>query len=235
MRVHRRFPPFGPPAVSPAEVPLMARGFTWFSRGLEGRPRLALGLGLVLVAAVAALDVLTGRELNLSILYFIPISFVAAVAPAAVTFPVAAAGVAVWLVSELPAGNEVASQWVYGWNGAARLTSFLLVALLLHALRSNVLYAESAARTDSLTGLCNRRAFEERLTDELARVARYRHPLSLVYLDIDDFRHVNDAGGHAAGDPVEYARKVQEGRQLFEQARQAATGTPTATSPPDDG
>jgi hypothetical protein len=37
-----------------------------------------------------------------------------------------------------------------------------------------------------------------------------------------------------AGDPVEYARKVQEGRQLFEQARQAA-GTPTATPPPDEG
>jgi uncharacterized membrane protein (UPF0182 family) len=38
-----------------------------------------------------------------------------------------------------------------------------------------------------------------------------------------------------AGDPVEYARKIQEGRQLFEQARQATTGTPTATSPPEGG
>ncbi len=64
------------------------------------------------------------------------------------------------------------------------------------------MYAESAARTDGLTGLCNRRAFEERLTDELARVARYRHSLSLVYLDIDDFKRVNDTGGHAAGDEL---------------------------------
>ncbi|MGH9009633.1 MAG: GGDEF domain-containing protein, partial [Acidimicrobiia bacterium] len=59
-----------------------------------------------------------------------------------------------------------------------------------------------------LTGLCNRRAFEECLTAELARVARYRHPLSLVYLDIDDFKRVNDAGGHAAGD--ELLRRVGE-------------------------
>ena len=188
--------------VSPVAGSLMVRAFAWFVRRLGRRPRLALSLGLVLVAAVAAIDVLTGPELNLSILYLVPISLVAAVAPTAVTFPVTAAAVTVWLVSELPAGNEAASPWVYGWNAAARLTSFLLVALLLHALRSNVMYAESAARTDGLTGLCNRRAFEERLTDELARVARYRHPLSLVYLDIDDFKRVNDTGGHAAGDEL---------------------------------
>jgi hypothetical protein len=174
MRARRRLLPSGQPTVSPAGVPLVLRGFACFSRRLELRPRLALSLGLVLVASVAAVDVLTGPELNLSILFFVPISLVAAVASTAVTFPVAAAAVAVWLVSELPAGNEAASPWVYGWNAAARLISFLLVALLLHALRSNVLCAESAARTDGLTGLCNRRGFEERLTDELARVAAVR-------------------------------------------------------------
>jgi diguanylate cyclase (GGDEF)-like protein len=219
MRVHCRLLPSGQPTVPPAGTPLVVRGFACFSRRLERRPRLTLSLGLVLVASVAAVDVLTGPQLNLSVLYLVPISLVAAVASTAVTFPVAAAAVAVWLVSELPAGNEAASPWVYGWNAGARLMSFLLVALLLHALRSSVPDAESAARTDGLTGLCNRRGFEERLTDELSRVARYRHPLSLVCLDIDDFKRVNDAGGHAAGD--ELLRRV--GQELRRGTRRTDT------------
>jgi diguanylate cyclase (GGDEF)-like protein len=57
-------------------------------------------------------------------------------------------------------------------------------------------------RTDALTGLNNRRYFEERLTEEFARSTRYRSPLSLVMLDIDHFKHVNDTYGHPFGDEV---------------------------------
>ena len=55
------------------------------------------------------------------------------------------------------------------------------------------------SRTDSLTGLRNRRAFDERLTEELARVGRYGRPLSLVIADVDALKAVNDRGGHHAG------------------------------------
>ena len=61
---------------------------------------------------------------------------------------------------------------------------------------------ERQATTDSLTGLCNQRHFWERLRDEVARAQRYEHPLSLLMLDLDDFKHVNDEFGHPAGDRV---------------------------------
>jgi len=56
--------------------------------------------------------------------------------------------------------------------------------------------------TDELTRLPNRRAFVRRLEDEVSRVQRHGFPLSLVFMDLDHFKHINDLGGHAAGDEV---------------------------------
>ncbi|WP_095982635.1 diguanylate cyclase [Melittangium boletus] len=57
-------------------------------------------------------------------------------------------------------------------------------------------------RIDALTGLYNRRYFEERLNEEFARSSRYRSPLSLVMMDIDHFKRLNDTYGHPFGDEV---------------------------------
>jgi hypothetical protein len=61
---------------------------------------------------------------------------------------------------------------------------------------------EMQAHTDALTGLANRRRFIEMAEAELARARRYDAPLSLLMLDIDHFKEVNDAHGHRAGDRV---------------------------------
>ncbi len=58
------------------------------------------------------------------------------------------------------------------------------------------------ARTDSLTGLWNRRAFEEMVTDELVRAKRSRQPLTIALGDIDHFKEINDRFGHQAGDEI---------------------------------
>jgi len=56
--------------------------------------------------------------------------------------------------------------------------------------------------TDELTRLPNRRAFMRRLEDEVSRVQRHGFPLSLVLIDLDNLRHINDLSGHAVGDEV---------------------------------
>jgi diguanylate cyclase (GGDEF)-like protein/PAS domain S-box-containing protein len=61
---------------------------------------------------------------------------------------------------------------------------------------------EALAATDGLTGLKNRRAFEERLEEEVGRNRRHGHPVSLVILDIDHFKAFNDTFGHPKGDEV---------------------------------
>lgn len=62
--------------------------------------------------------------------------------------------------------------------------------------------AERLARTDGLTGVANRRCFEEVAAQEFARAQRYPQPLSMILFDIDLFKQINDTHGHAAGDAV---------------------------------
>ena len=61
---------------------------------------------------------------------------------------------------------------------------------------------EQVAREDALTGLHNRRSFEERAEEECTRALRYSHPLAILFGDIDHFKRVNDSYGHAQGDNV---------------------------------
>jgi diguanylate cyclase (GGDEF)-like protein len=60
--------------------------------------------------------------------------------------------------------------------------------------------ATSLALTDGMTGLFNRRAFDQFLETEFIRAERYGHPLSLIFIDMDSFKEYNDTYGHPAGD-----------------------------------
>ena len=72
--------------------------------------------------------------------------------------------------------------------------------------------AETKALTDELTKLPNRRSFNEKIAEELERFNRYGTVFSLIMLDIDEFKAVNDAFGHGSGDQVliALARKMKE-------------------------
>jgi diguanylate cyclase (GGDEF)-like protein len=67
-------------------------------------------------------------------------------------------------------------------------------------LRSKLRAAEQSATTDGLTGLLNRRCFDERLVELVALAGRHHEPLALLMLDIDRFKSINDELGHPAGD-----------------------------------
>ena len=75
---------------------------------------------------------------------------------------------------------------------------------------------EALSLTDGLTGIANRRAFEQRLSLEWQRAVRYGHPLSVLMLDIDHFKRLNDDFGHDTGDAV----LQQIARLLLEAARE---------------
>ena len=94
------------------------------------------------------------------------------------------------------------------------LLSDLIAAHMSHA---RLFAAEvHGSRHDALTGLLNRRAYEERLAVEIARASRYAWPLSLCLLDLDGFKKINDTLGHPAGD-----KALQQIAALLDESRLA--------------
>lgn len=88
------------------------------------------------------------------------------------------------------------------WNTGIRLGFFVIVARLLASLHNAYTKEHYLARTDMLTGVMNRRAFFECLNQERQRSQRHPAPLTLAYLDVDNFKQVNDREGHAQGDSL---------------------------------
>jgi two-component system cell cycle response regulator len=83
-----------------------------------------------------------------------------------------------------------------------RLKAMLRIRALTRALEDKTRELERAARTDPLTGVGNRRIFDERLAAELARTVRHGRPLALLMFDLDHFKRVNDGFGHLVGDQL---------------------------------
>jgi len=92
----------------------------------------------------------------------------------------------------------------------ARLRTARRILTLEHSLRTVIEEKNQLATTDSLTGASNRRYFTRQLTRELNRVQRARGELSLLLLDIDHFKRINDRHGHGVGDEVlqEFAHRI---------------------------
>jgi diguanylate cyclase (GGDEF)-like protein len=130
-------------------------------------------------------------------------------------FPGRAFAAALPLSAALPlAGAEAPSSdpWCAAAGGAVLLLLAVVVVLLVALGRARsrasaelaVAYSrmEEQARSDALTSVANRRAATERLELERRRTERTHRPLSLVMLDVDDLKKVNDEAGHACGDAV---------------------------------
>lgn len=133
---------------------------------------------------------------------------------------VAVLATVMWLVSgllSLPPGRPL---WVPLINDLTRLLTYLLVAYLTARVRTLLLLEAHCARTDGLTGLLNRRAFELEGLHESRRALRYRHPLALMFIDLDRFKKLNDTRGHAAGDAAlrAVARALQSGLRQTDRA-----------------
>ncbi|MFO1324392.1 MAG: GGDEF domain-containing protein [Burkholderiales bacterium] len=166
----------------------------------RSRPRNWAAVAAVAIVAVGYADYATGPEITFSVFYLIPVAFVAWVVGTQAAIWSSAFAAIVWLAAEYASSRIHANLFVYAWNFSARLLFLLAVALLLARLRFMLDRERTLSRTDFLTGLPNARACREFVDTELARARRYRHPLSIAFIDIDDFKRVNDRGGHAAGD-----------------------------------
>ena len=165
------------------------------------KPILAL-ISLALVLLISILDYLTGYEMSFAIFYLIPVGLAAWYVGRNTGLGLASFGAVVWQITNKLAGEVLSSPLLYAWNTAVRLVAFSIVAILLHKLRVALEHERKLSRTDPLTGVMNRRAFYEEFERELLRAQRYEHPLTIAYIDLDDFKALNDWFGHSAGDTL---------------------------------
>lgn len=93
----------------------------------------------------------------------------------------------------------------------ARVASMLRIKALQDKVNAKRRELEALSMTDDLTGLFNHRAMQQRLRDEFVRAQRYNEPLSVLMIDVDHFKQVNDRHGHLFGDHVlaELARVIE--------------------------
>lgn len=165
-------------------------------------PLVLLTVGFVGIALVATADYLTGYDPALGFFYLLPVAFVAWFVGERAGIVISCIGALAWHVANLQDAAVSSSPIVFYWNSATRLGFFLVVALLLSKLK-NALQRESAlSRRDFLTGALNSRAFSEVGMAEILRARRHGHPFTVIYIDLDNFKTVNDTLGHSVGNTL---------------------------------
>lgn len=165
------------------------------------RARVALlVLGFVLLAATGVVDYVTGWELSLTAVYLGPISLIAWVGGFWAGGAAAFTAALIWALADAGAGHVYTDALIGPWNSLMRLAHFALVGLTLAALKAAWARERKHARHDFLTGIPNSRYFFELAHSRMEHNLREGVSSTLVYLDCDNFKAVNDAVGHAAGD-----------------------------------
>lgn len=168
------------------------------------QPRWFISLPLVgaLIASVSLLDLAFGPEPEFSIFYLVPITSAVFLLgrTAGVITSLLCAGA--WLWADVLAGEVYSGLVALLWDDIVQLLFFLLHTLVMSWLLRTLAEVRTLSLHDSLTGAANWRYFEEYARTQFRLADRNRTPLTFAYMDVDNFKRVNDSLGHETGNEV---------------------------------
>lgn len=167
-------------------------------------------LGLTIL--IGTLRVESGAEFSVSSLMILPVIALAWFGGRLNGMLMAFIAALVWIVAGFTAELEFSYAWIPWLNFLTRILTFGLVVHLVSQTRLHLKQESFAALHDPLTRLANRRGFIEAATKEVERLKRSGRSLAFVFLDLDNFKALNDTLGHEVGDNALLATaKVLEG------------------------
>ena len=163
---------------------------------------LLIALGSLIIGGAAYIDHATSQNLSLLCFYLIPVSFFVWFTTRRIGVLSSVLCATVWFVENVSDKTHLLNSEISYLNMSIELVFFFLATLLLSSLKEALGINEELSRMDALTGAVNRRAFYDLAGREIARLERYKHPFTVAYMDIDNFKIVNYRFGHKAGDQL---------------------------------
>lgn len=169
-------------------------------------------VGFGSVGVLSAVDLVTGPYISLAVFYLLPLALVGWFTSRPWSVALATIAGFAWFMDFRPLITPGMPLAVIVWACCGRVGMCLATAWLIGALRQMYDQQRTLAGTDEVTGIANRRTLLEIAERELARSARTGEPISVIYLDADRFKAVNDGLGHEEGDRLlrEVARTLTE-------------------------
>jgi len=155
-------------------------------------------VGIVLL--IGWVRLLTGPEFAFSLLYLLPIVAATWLIGPRWGILVSVVSTFSWLFADLSMIDRFSNFTIPLINEAFRLMVFLFIVWMITRHKKLLETQRELAMMDPLTGVANRRAFLQLARTEIDRSRRYNHPFSVMVMDIDDFKRINDHFGHHTGD-----------------------------------
>lgn len=163
--------------------------------------RTVITISVLLLFLLCWLDSITG-DYSLIIFYLIPVSLTAWFVGKEIGVFFCVLSFLARIVADFSLYPAVQRSSLHYWNLFIEFSFLLIMSVLFSALKNKLDSEKTLARIDPLTKAINRRSFFDLAELEIDRARRYGHPFAIAYIDLDNFKEINDNWGHPTGDKL---------------------------------
>lgn len=157
---------------------------------------------IIIIVTIGLVDYITGFEISFSIFYLIPVSLASWYGNNKIGVTTSLLCALTWFCADITSGHFYSNQNIPIWNALVRLTFFLITVGYVSKYKASIDLHKRLVNLDFLTAIANKKSFYEFLHREIDRCRKNSQPLTIAYIDCDNFKKINDSLGHNIGDEL---------------------------------